>query len=187
MEYATQNEALDQTQEQLLVMTDAAVAMIRLAMQQAGMQTGGIRMAVTGGGCEGFQYALTLTTSVRRDDEIIAHNGITAFLDPRSAQHLRGTILDYVSNRHGTGFHFFGIESLRTIGCGSSILLRRCMTGDTRTAGCTNSAKRPLMTLEKEVVQPVSDRRTSVAHPGLRPQSICPTCRYVVCRCDKAA
>ena len=187
MEHVEHDGVLNQTQEQLLVITDSAVEMILQSMQQAGMNTGGVRMAVTGGGCEGFQYSLTLVAAARRDDEIVEQNGITAFLDPRSAQHLRGTTLDYVSNRHGTGFHFFGIESLRTIGCGSSMLLRRCIAGDTRTMGCTNSAKRPLMALEQEVVQPVSERRTSVAHPGLRPLSICPTCRYVVCRCHEAA
>ena len=187
MTHAEHTQAPDQEQDQLPTITNAAVEMISQAMQQAGMKSGGIRMTVTGGGCEGFEYRLTLTATVRRNDEIIEQHGITAFLAPRSAQHLRGTTLDYVSNRHGTGFHFFGLESLRTIGCGSSILLRRCMAGDTRTLGCTNSAKRPLLTLEQEVVQPVSDRRTSVAHPGLRPMSICPTCRYVVCRCDKAA
>jgi iron-sulfur cluster assembly protein len=187
MAYAEHTQALDHEHDQLPTITNAAVEMITQAMKQAGMNTGGIRMAVTGGGCDGFQYSLTLAAAARRNDEIVEHNGITAFLDPRSAQHLRGTTLDYVSNRHGTGFHFFGIESLRTIGCESSMLLRRCIAGNTRTTGCTNSAKRPLMVLEKEVVQPVSDRRTSVAHPGLRPLSICPTCRYVVCRCDKAA
>jgi iron-sulfur cluster assembly protein len=182
MAYAEHTQALDHEHDQLPTITNAAVEMITQAMKQAGMNTGGIRMAVTGGGCDGFQYSLTLAAAARRNDEIVEHNGITAFLDPRSAQHLRGTTLDYVSNRHGTGFHFFGIESLRTIGCESSMLLRRCIAGNTRTTGCTNSAKRPLMVLEKEVVQPVSDRRTSVAHPGLRPLSICPTCR-----CDKAA
>jgi iron-sulfur cluster assembly protein len=187
MEYAEHDRALDQTREQVLVITDFAVEMITQAMKQAGMNTGGIRMAVTGGGCDGFQYSLTLAAGARRDDEIVEHHGITAFLDPRSAQHLRGTTLDYVSNRLGTGFHFFGIASLRTIGCESSMLLRRCITGNTRTMGCTNSAKRPLMALTQEVVHPVSERRTSVAHPGLRPLSICPTCRYVVCRCHLAA
>jgi len=187
MEHAEHDGALDQAQDQSLVITDSAVEMITQAMKQAGMNTGGVRMAVTGGGCDGFHYNLHLAQAARLDDEVVVQNGITAFLDPRSAQHLRGTTLDYVSNRHGTGFHFFGIESLRTIGCESSMLLRRCIAGNTRTMGCTNSAKRPLMALTQEVVQPVSERRTSVAHPGLRPLSICPTCRYVVCRCHEAA
>jgi iron-sulfur cluster assembly accessory protein len=187
MEHAVHDRALNQTHEQLLVITDSAVEMVTQAMKQADMNTGGVRIAVTGGGCEGFQYSLSLTNTARSNDEMIVQKGITAFLDPRSAQHLRGTTLDYVSNRHGTGFHFFGIESLRTIGCESSMLLRRCMAGNTRTTGCTNSAKRPLMALTQEVELFVAERRTSVAHPGLRPRSICPTCRYVVCRCQEAA
>jgi iron-sulfur cluster assembly accessory protein len=187
MEQELRDGALDQIQEPLLAFTDAAIEMIKQAMERAGMNTGGVRLAVTGGGCEGFQYSLTLADAARRDDEVVEQNGITAFLDPRSAQHLRGTTLDYVSNRHGTGFHFFGIESTRTIGCESSMLLRRCIAGNTRTMGCTKSAKRPLMEVGQEEAKPVSERRTSVAHPGIRPLSICPTCRYVVCRCHESA
>lgn len=187
MERELPDQTLDQTQEQTVAFTDIAVEMIKQAMAQAGMSAGGVRLAVTGGGCEGFQYNLTLVATARRDDEIVEQSGIIAFLDPRSAQHLRGTTLDYVSNRHGTGFHFFGIESLRTIGCESAMLLRRCIAGNTRTMGCTKSAKRPLMEVGREEANSVSERRTSVAHPGIRPLSICPTCRYVVCRCHESA
>jgi Fe-S cluster assembly iron-binding protein IscA len=127
-----------------------------------------------------------LTDARRTEDTVIVQDGVTAFLDPFSAQHLRGTMLDYVSNREGTGFHFRRLDVARTIGCASPILLRRCIAGNTRTEGCWNSAKRPLMELSQESKAPSVEIRTSVAHPGLRPLSICPTCRYVVCRCEKA-
>jgi iron-sulfur cluster assembly accessory protein len=187
MERELPDRTLDQARERMVAFTDSAVEMIKQAMAEAGTSAGGIRLAVTGGGCEGFQYSLTLVAAARRDDETVEQGGVTAFLDPRSAQHLRGTTLDYVSNRHGTGFHFFGIESAKTIGCESPMLLRRCIAGNTRTMGCTKSAKRPLMEVIREEATPVSERRTSVAHPGIRPLSICPTCRYVVCRCHESA
>jgi hypothetical protein len=116
---------------------------------------------------------------------VVVQNGITAFLDPVSARHLRGTLLDYVSNRHGMGFHFFQLNAAHTIGCGSSILLRRCIAGNTRTTGCIQSAKRPLMELSHEVTQPRVDSRSSISHPNLRPLSICKTCHYVICRCQE--
>src|SRR5688500_14565430 len=71
MEHAAHDGTLDQTQEQLLVITDSAVEMITQAMKQAGMNAGGVHVAVTGGGCEGFQYNLTLVAGARRDDEIV--------------------------------------------------------------------------------------------------------------------
>jgi iron-sulfur cluster assembly accessory protein len=187
MDQDRQHESLSQTAEPLLTVTAAAVAMIKQNLERMGFTDGGVRMTVAGGGCEGFQYTLNLTQATRTDDEVIVQDGIKAFLDPFSARHLRGTKLDYVHNRHGTGFQFFGIASTRTFGCASPILLRRCIEGNTRTKGCTESAKRPLLELGIEVAQPVVERKTSISHPGLRPRSICPTCRYIVCRCEAAA
>jgi iron-sulfur cluster assembly accessory protein len=174
-----------QAAEPLLAFTDRAVEMLKQAMERKGVQAGGIRMTVAGGGCRGFEYSLTLDEAARRDDELVVQDGITAFLDPVSARHLRGTLLDYVSNRHGTGFHFFRLDAARTIGCGSSILLRRCISGNTRTTGCILCAKRPLMEVGQEVAQPGLDSRTSIAHPALRPLAICPRCQYVLCRCEE--
>jgi len=185
MNQELRSENLDQEGEPLLALTDTAVEMIKRALEREGMKSGGIRLTVLGGGCKGFQYSLTLDDAAHTDDKVIVQGGVTAFLDPVSAQHLRGTRLDYVTNRYGTGFHFFGLDAGRTIGCGSPTLLRRCIAGNIRTTGCINSAKRPLLEVSKKVTQPSVESRTSVAHPGLRPRSICPTCRYVVCRCEK--
>ncbi len=187
MDQEQQRGELDQREEPLLTFTEKAVEVIKHIMLQAGMSGGGVRLTVAGGGCEGYQYSLTMTETTRADDTVYVQDGVTAYLDPFSARHLQGTLLDYVTNRHGAGFHFFGIESLRTIGCGSSILLRRCMAGDTRTKGCMESAKRPLMTLVRETPPPEVVLRTSISHPGLRPRTICPQCHYVVCRCEQAA
>jgi iron-sulfur cluster assembly accessory protein len=171
----------------LLALTDKAVEMIKQTMAEKGMHSGGMRLTVEGGGCRGFEYILTFADAARPNDTVIVQDGIHAFLDPVSAQHLQGTRLDYVSNRHGTGFHFFGLDANRTIGCGSSVLLRRCIAGNTRTTGCTLSAKRPLLEIIDEVAQPDVDSRSSISHPNLRPLSICPQCHYVICQCEKMA
>src|SRR3989442_13336322 len=146
-----------QAAEPLLTLTATAVERIKEAIERAGVKAGGIRMTVTGGGCKGFQYSLTLDEAAQTEDEVVVQDGVTAFLDPVSARHLRGTLLDYVSNRQGTGFHFFGLDAVYTIGCGSSVLLRRCIAGNIRTTGCINSAKRPLMELGQEAAQPRVD------------------------------
>ena len=122
MEQELQGRDQGQVAEPLLALTEKAVEMLKQAMMQAGRKDSGIRMTVAGGGCEGFQYSLKMEVETRPDDVVIVQDGIRALLDPVSAQRLQGTLLDYVANRHGTGFHFFGLDALRTIGCGSSIL-----------------------------------------------------------------
>lgn len=185
---------MEQTQETqaraaapLVVLTEKAIQMIKQTMLRKGRAASGLRLKVEGSGCRGFQYSLTLEAEAQPEDTVLVQGGVRAFLDPTSALHLRGTRLDYVSNRLGSGFHFFGLDRNRTIGCGSPVLLQRCMAGNTRTVGCENSAKRPLMEIMTGPPVHGTDHRASVAHPGLRPRQICPECRYVVCRCEKAA
>src|SRR5262245_27242931 len=175
-----------QAVEPLLALTDTAVERLKQALAQAGEKAGGIRLMVVGGGCKGFQYSLTLDEAAHMEDEVVVQDGVTAFLDPVSAQHLRGTLLDYVSNRQGMGFHFFGLDAARTIGCGSPAVLRRCIAGNNRTIGCINSAKRPLLEVGRAITPPSTAGRASVAHPGMQQLSICPECHYIRCRCEKA-
>lgn len=183
MERELPAEDRGQTSEPLLALTDKAVEMLKQAMEQAGRKDTGIRMTVAGGGCEGFQYSLKMEAETRPGDVVVTQDGIRALLDPVSAQRLRGTLLDYITNRYGTGFHFFGLDAVRTIGCGSPILLRRCMAGDTRTRGCFESAKRPLLAVQESAPEVIGT--SSISHPGMRPLQKCPTCLYIVCRCEK--
>jgi iron-sulfur cluster assembly accessory protein len=185
MDQELQTGEQGQVMEPLLIFTEDAVVMMKQALAREGVRGGGIRMAVAGGGCKGFQYSLTFEETARPDDHVVVQDGIRAFLDPVSAQRLRGTKLDYVTNRQGTGFHFFGLDVMRTIGCGSPVLLRRCIAGNTRTTGCFHSAKRPLLDIVREVASESEDNRSSISHPNMRPMSICPQCHYVVCRCEK--
>ena len=187
MDQGLRNESPSQTAEPLLAFTDKAVEMIKHAMRFKGIRDGGIRMTVAGGGCKGFQYSLNLEQTAQAEDAVVAQDGITAFLDPTSAQHLQGTRLDYVTNRQGTGFHFFGMESSRTIGCRSTVLLRWCIENNTRTAGCVQCAKRPLMEIDLEEATTCVDSRQSISHPGLRPRKLCEKCHYVICQCEAAA
>ncbi len=185
MEQERHDGSHNQAGEAMVELTAKAIEMLKQAMEEAGRKDTGIRMTVAGGGCEGFQYSLKMDPETRSTDVVIVQDGIRALLDPISAQRLKGTLLDYVTNRHGTGFHFFGLDAVRTIGCGSSILLRRCMAGNTRTKGCFESAKRPLLALQEPAPEVVGT--SSISHPGMRPLQKCPTCLYIVCRCEKAA
>ena len=115
MEQELQDKDQDHIDEPLLALTDKAVEMLKQAMEEAGRKETGIRMTVAGGGCEGFQYSLKMETETRPDDVVVAQGGIKALLDPVSAQRLQGTLLDYVTNRYGTGFHFFGLDALSVL------------------------------------------------------------------------
>jgi iron-sulfur cluster assembly accessory protein len=79
----------------------------------------GLRIAVVGGGCSGFQYSLGF--DVRKDGDIITElDGVNVFVDEISLPYIAGTTLDYVEGLHNAGFRFDNPRASRTCGCGSS-------------------------------------------------------------------
>ncbi len=103
-----------------LFLTDVAVEKVKEVITREGVKDGGLRVAIVGGGCSGFQYNLSLDESPREDDTVIEQDGVKLFLDPISQQYVYGTVIDYVNGLHGAGFKFVNPNANRTCGCGSS-------------------------------------------------------------------
>lgn len=104
----------------MLALTPLASDMAKAAMEREGLKDAGLRVAVVGGGCSGFQYSLNFDTATRPDDTIIEQNGVRLFVDPTSLPYLQGMTIDYVTGLHGAGFKFLNPNAARTCGCGSS-------------------------------------------------------------------
>ena len=104
----------------LLSLTPLASDMAKSAMEREGLKDAGLRVAVTGGGCSGFQYSLSFEAAARPDDTVIEQHGVRLFVDSTSLPYLRGMTIDYVTGLHGAGFKFLNPNAARTCGCGSS-------------------------------------------------------------------
>ena len=104
-----------------VALTSKAVEMVKLTREQEGMDASfGLRVAVMGGGCSGFQYALDFEQAGRDTDNVFAVDGLTVFVDPVSARYLEGVTIDYVFGMHGAGFKFNNPKATGTCGCGHS-------------------------------------------------------------------
>lgn len=103
-----------------LSLTPLASEMARAAMEREGLTEAGLRVAVVGGGCSGFQYSLSFDTAARPDDTVFEQHGVRLFVDSTSLPYLRGMTIDYVTGLHGAGFKFLNPNASRTCGCGSS-------------------------------------------------------------------
>lgn len=102
-------------------LTSKAVEMVKLTRGQEGMDPSfGLRVAVMGGGCSGFQYALDFEQEARSTDAVFEVDGLTVFVDPVSARYLEGVTIDYVFGMQGAGFKFNNPKATGTCGCGSS-------------------------------------------------------------------
>ena len=107
--------------DQPVLLTPKAVEMVKITRQQEGIdEAHGLRIAVRGGGCSGFEYALDFENEARENDWIYEQGGLTIYVDAVSARYLEGTTIDYVMGMAGAGFKFLNPQAKGTCGCGSS-------------------------------------------------------------------
>jgi iron-sulfur cluster assembly accessory protein len=105
--------------EEMLTLTAAAVDKVKEIMAERG-EGGGLRIAVIGGGCSGFQYQMSLDAEANADDKVFEQEGLRMFVDARSLLYLEGTKVDYVNGLNGSGFKFDNPNAHNTCGCGES-------------------------------------------------------------------
>jgi iron-sulfur cluster assembly accessory protein len=104
-----------------VTITDRAAAMVKETIERENLEGSGLRVAVVGGGCSGFQYSLDLEKDERPGDLIFQLKGVRCFVDPMSSMYLMGVEIDYVEGQFGqSGFSFKNPNAKHTCGCGSS-------------------------------------------------------------------
>ena len=110
------------TPDSAVTITDTAAEKIRdLVAANENEQV--LRIAVKGGGCSGFQYALALD-SAKEDDNVFEHNGVAVAVDKVSMQFVFGSQVDYVDGLQGAGFTVNNPNVVAACGCGSSFQVR---------------------------------------------------------------
>ena len=127
METQTQGIAPEQQQtsnsepQAPVKLTDRAAAMVKETIERENLAGSGLRVAVVGGGCSGFQYSLDLEQNERPGDLMFDIKGVRCFVDPMSSMYLMGVEVDYVEGQFGqSGFSFKNPNAKHTCGCGSS-------------------------------------------------------------------
>lgn len=102
-------------------LSDKAAAMVKETIERENLQGAGLRVAVVGGGCSGFQYSLDIEKDERAGDLVVDVKGVRCFVDPMSSMYLLGVEIDYVEGQFGqSGFSFKNPNAKHTCGCGSS-------------------------------------------------------------------
>jgi iron-sulfur cluster assembly accessory protein len=122
-------------QEALVSLTEAAAAKIRqlMAEEPAG-EAEVLRIAVQGGGCSGFEYALGFDTGAQEGDRQIDAFGIPVVVDPHSAPYLQGTQIDFVEGLQG-GFAINNPNVTSACGCGHSFQVEEGAEGEMPSSG----------------------------------------------------
>jgi iron-sulfur cluster insertion protein len=79
-----------------------------------------LRIAVSGGGCSGFQYGFSLDAAHHADDRLFREGEATVVVDEISLDLLQGAELDYVEDLVGSYFAVRNPNATSTCGCGTS-------------------------------------------------------------------
>lgn len=103
----------------MITMTPVAIAKVKAILAERNEESG-LRIAVVGGGCSGFQYQMTLDKEPRADDKVLDLEGLRVFVDTRSLLYLNGTTVDYVDGANGSGFKFDNPNARASCGCGET-------------------------------------------------------------------
>ncbi len=105
--------------EGLVCLTEPAGAKVR-ALIERDRQGDFLRVAITGGGCNGLSYKLRFTPEPKRGDILVRTAGAAVLVDVRTALYLKGTRIDYSDRMIGGGFKFTNPNAKASCSCGES-------------------------------------------------------------------
>lgn len=105
--------------ENLVKLTAAAGAKVAALIARE-KQGDFLRIAISGGGCNGLSYKMKFVPAPKRGDIVVRTGGVDVLVDSKSALYLKGTHLDYSSAMVAGGFKFSNPNAKASCSCGES-------------------------------------------------------------------
>src|SRR2546430_17412401 len=98
-------EGVREGNENLIKLTEPAGTKVNALIQRE-KQGEYLRLAITGGGCNGLRYKMRFVPEPKKGDILVRTGGAQAVVDPKTALYLKGTSLDYSNRIVAGGFKF---------------------------------------------------------------------------------
>jgi iron-sulfur cluster assembly protein len=105
--------------ERLVALTEPAGVKVRALIAREA-QGEFLRVAISGGGCNGLSYKLRFAPEPKRGDILVRTGGAAVLVDPKTALYLKGTVVDYSDKLIGGGFKFANPNATASCSCGES-------------------------------------------------------------------
>ena len=103
-----------------IVITESAARRIAALKEQEKAGDVFLRIAVSGGGCSGFQYGLSFDDQRNPDDFRFEQDGVAVVVDDTSLDLLNGAEIDFVEDLMGAAFQIRNPNAASSCGCGNS-------------------------------------------------------------------
>jgi iron-sulfur cluster assembly protein len=120
----------------LVSLTERAASKItELMAEEPEGEASVLRLAVQGGGCSGFEYALGFDRGALEGDHELDVQGVRIVVDPYSAPYVQGTEIDFVDGLQG-GFAINNPNVVASCGCGHSFQVAEGEDPGAEQGGC---------------------------------------------------
>jgi iron-sulfur cluster insertion protein len=106
--------------ERAITITESAARRIAALKQLEEAEGAFLRIAVSGGGCSGFQYGLSFDEQRNPDDFVFERDGVRVVVDEVSLDLLNGAEVDFVEDLMGASFQIKNPNAASSCGCGNS-------------------------------------------------------------------
>jgi iron-sulfur cluster assembly protein len=112
---------VEQSETTVVTLTERAAGKIGalMASEPAG-EAEVLRVAIQGGGCSGFEYALGFDRGAQSGDHELEFHGVRVVVDPFSAPYLQGSTIDFLETLKESGFKIENPNVVAACGSGSS-------------------------------------------------------------------
>ena len=114
-------EIVERPDTAIVTLTERAADKIKgLMAEEPDGDASVLRVAIQGGGCSGFEYALGFDQGATEGDLHLHSHGVTLVVDPYSAPYLQGAEIDYLETIQEAGFKISNPNVASSCGCGHS-------------------------------------------------------------------
>jgi iron-sulfur cluster insertion protein len=113
-------DSMSEVEERRILLTENAARRIAILKTQENAEDAFLRIAVSGGGCSGFQYGFSFDDQRNEDDFVFERDGVGIVVDEVSLGLLSGAEVDFVEDLMGASFQIRNPNAASSCGCGNS-------------------------------------------------------------------
>jgi iron-sulfur cluster insertion protein len=104
----------------MVSLSESAARRVAQLKVQENLPDAFLRLAVSGGGCSGFQYGFSFDDARQLDDVVCERDGVQLVVDAISLELVKGAEIDFVEDMMGASFQVKNPNAASSCGCGNS-------------------------------------------------------------------